>query len=52
VGTVDVAELARRFGGGGHTKAAGVAIPGEMESVQQQVIAAAREYVAQAGVAP
>lgn len=52
VGTVDVAELARRFGGGGHTKAAGVAIPGEMESVQQQVVAAAREYVAQAGVAP
>ena len=44
VGTVDVAELARRFGGGGHTKAAGVAIVGDMDSVQQQVLAAARDH--------
>ncbi len=47
VGDVDVAELARRFGGGGHAKAAGAAISGTMAEVQQQVLAAAREFVAQ-----
>ena len=45
VGCVDVAELARRFGGGGHTKAAGAAIQGTMDQVQQQVLEAARAYV-------
>lgn len=45
VGSVDVAELARRFGGGGHTKAAGVAIQGTLADVQAQVLAAAREYL-------
>jgi bifunctional oligoribonuclease and PAP phosphatase NrnA len=46
VGDVNVAELARRFGGGGHAKAAGMAISGTMAEVQQRVLAAAREFVA------
>ncbi len=46
VGGVDVAELARRFGGGGHAKAAGAAISGTMAEVQQLILAAAREFVA------
>jgi phosphoesterase RecJ-like protein len=46
VGTVDVAALARRFGGGGHTKAAGVAITGDLDTVQRQVLEAARVFVA------
>ncbi len=49
VGTVDVAAQARRVGGGGHTNAAGGAIVGDMDSVQQQVLAAARDHVAAAG---
>jgi phosphoesterase RecJ-like protein len=45
VGAVDVAELARRFGGGGHAKASGVALPGTMAQVQSTVLAASREYL-------
>ncbi|HEY3933210.1 MAG TPA: bifunctional oligoribonuclease/PAP phosphatase NrnA [Gemmatimonadales bacterium] len=45
VGTVDVAELARSFGGGGHAKASGVAIQGTLAAVQATVLAAAREYL-------
>lgn len=47
VGTVDVAELARRFGGGGHTKAAGMAIAGTLPDVQASVLEAARAYLAE-----
>jgi phosphoesterase RecJ-like protein len=46
VGTVDVAALARTMGGGGHTKAAGVAIIGDLDAVQRDVLAAARRFVA------
>src|SRR5690606_19284668 len=46
VGTVDVAALARHFGGGGHTKAAGAAIGGTLDDVQREVLAVAREYLA------
>jgi phosphoesterase RecJ-like protein len=46
VGGVDVAEFAKRFGGGGHTKAAGLAIPGSLAEVQATVLGAAREYIA------
>ncbi len=46
VGTVDVAALARTMGGGGHTKAAGVAIAGDLDAVQRDVLAAARRFVA------
>src|SRR5205085_212776 len=34
VGDVDVAELAARFGGGGHRKAAGASLPGTLAEVQ------------------
>lgn len=46
VGSADVAVLARRFGGGGHTKASGAAIPGSLDTVQQAVLAEARAYLA------
>ncbi len=34
VGNVDVAAFANRFGGGGHTKAAGIAMSGSLPEVQ------------------
>jgi phosphoesterase RecJ-like protein len=43
VGSVDVAALARQFGGGGHTKAAGAAIVGSLDTVQAAVLAASRD---------
>jgi phosphoesterase RecJ-like protein len=46
VGDVDVARFARDFGGGGHTKAAGLSVPGTLASAQQQVLDAARSYLA------
>ncbi|MBN2562963.1 MAG: bifunctional oligoribonuclease/PAP phosphatase NrnA [Phycisphaerae bacterium] len=42
---VDVAEMASRFGGGGHQRAAGVRITGTMDSVTKQVIPAMIEAV-------
>ena len=45
VGDVDVASFARRFGGGGHTKAAGVALEGSLASVQATLLEAARAYL-------
>ena len=44
-GDVDVNRFARRFGGGGHAKAAGALITGTLDEVQDRVIAQAREYV-------
>ncbi len=49
VGDVDVAAFAHRFGGGGHTKAAGLAITGTIADVQTTVLGAAREYLAADG---
>lgn len=46
VGDVDVAALARQFGGGGHRKAAGVAVTGAISEVQADVLHAARELLA------
>lgn len=46
VGGVDVAAFARPFGGGGHTKAAGISLEGSMAEVQARVLAAARAYLA------
>jgi phosphoesterase RecJ-like protein len=46
VGNVDVAEFAKRFGGGGHRKAAGLSVVGSMVDVQGNVLEAAREYLA------
>lgn len=44
-GPVDVNELAKRFGGGGHVRASGAMVPGPMESAVQTVVEAAREAV-------
>jgi len=45
VGSVNVAELARQFGGGGHSKAAGVAIAGDLATVQPVMLEAARRFL-------
>jgi phosphoesterase RecJ-like protein len=45
VGDVNVAQFAHQFGGGGHAKAAGVAMPGSMAEVQERILRAAREYL-------
>lgn len=45
VGNVDVAAFAKQFGGGGHTKAAGVSLEGSLAEVQGRILAAAREYL-------
>jgi bifunctional oligoribonuclease and PAP phosphatase NrnA len=44
-GTVNVNDFAKKFGGGGHARAAGALIPGTLEEVRHNVIAAAREFV-------
>ena len=44
-GNADVNALARRFGGGGHTKASGALIPGTLDTVRSAVLAAAREML-------
>jgi phosphoesterase RecJ-like protein len=44
-GEVDVNRFARRFGGGGHAKAAGALISGSLDEVRERVIAAARRYL-------
>jgi phosphoesterase RecJ-like protein len=45
VGDVDVAAFAKAYGGGGHTKAAGLSLPGSLAEVQATVLKAAREYL-------
>ena len=45
VGAVNVATLARQFGGGGHAKASGVAITGTLADVQATVLGASRAYL-------
>jgi phosphoesterase RecJ-like protein len=52
VGDVDVAAFARRFGGGGHTKAAGLALVGSLAEVQSAVLSAARAYLSGDGQRP
>jgi bifunctional oligoribonuclease and PAP phosphatase NrnA len=44
-GTVNVNDFARKFGGGGHARAAGALISGTLDEVRHNVIAAAREFV-------
>ena len=46
VGDVDVAEFAKRFGGGGHRKAAGLSVAGSLDGRQGTVLEAAREFLA------
>jgi phosphoesterase RecJ-like protein len=44
-GDVDVQRIAARFGGGGHPNAAGFTVPGELDTVTRDVLAAVREAV-------
>jgi phosphoesterase RecJ-like protein len=48
-GAVDVNVFARQFGGGGHAKAAGALITGKLDAVREQVVSAARDFLAVAG---
>ncbi|MGH7509342.1 MAG: DHH family phosphoesterase [Gemmatimonadales bacterium] len=45
VGNVDVAAFAKAYGGGGHTKAAGLSLTGSLAEVQNTVLQAARTYL-------
>ena len=45
MGTVDAAELAHQFGGGGHRKAAGASLDASLAEAQAHVLAAARAYL-------
>jgi phosphoesterase RecJ-like protein len=47
-GSVNVNDFAKMFGGGGHARAAGALIPGTLDEVRHNVIAAAREFVGEA----
>ena len=49
VGDVDVAAFAKPYGGGGHTKAAGLSLTGSLAEVQATVLKAAREYLGSDG---
>ncbi len=44
-GPVDVNRLARRFGGGGHTKASGAMMQGPLDDAVERVLAATRRAV-------
>jgi phosphoesterase RecJ-like protein len=44
-GDVDVNKFAKQFAGGGHARAAGALIEGDLEVVQRKVVAAAREFL-------
>ncbi len=44
-GTVDVQQLARTYGGGGHAKASGALLTGSLDEVRTRVLADAREYL-------
>ena len=48
-GDVDVSRVAARFGGGGHPNAAGCTIPGALEAVTRDVLAAVRLALDTAG---
>ncbi len=45
VGDVNVAAFAQEYGGGGHTKAAGLVIPGTLAEAQATILQAAREFL-------
>lgn len=45
-GPVNVNELAKRFGGGGHIRASGAMVPGPMEAAVATVVQATREAIA------
>ena len=45
-GGTDVNAFAREFGGGGHAKASGALISGELAAVRDQVVARAQSFLA------
>ena len=45
-GTTDVNAFARRFGGGGHAKAAGALVAGSLGEVRDRVVTEARQFLA------
>lgn len=51
-GGTDVNAFARRFGGGGHAKAAGALIAGELSDVRDRVVQEAREFLGGATATP
>lgn len=50
-GEVDVNEIARRFGGGGHVKASGALVPEPLDTVKPRVIEATRAALRESGIA-
>lgn len=50
-GRVDVAAIARQFGGGGHARAAGLTLEGDFDNVARQVRAVCRDALSAGGVA-
>ncbi len=44
---LDVSQIALQFGGGGHRAASGADVPGTLAEVQERVLAATREVLAQ-----
>jgi phosphoesterase RecJ-like protein len=48
IGGTDVNAFAKKFGGGGHAKAAGALIPGGLDQVRDLVVESARTYLAPA----
>jgi phosphoesterase RecJ-like protein len=44
-GDVDVNKFAKQFGGGGHARASGALIEGNLEAVRRKVVGAAREFL-------
>ncbi|MCJ7544425.1 MAG: DHHA1 domain-containing protein [Phycisphaerae bacterium] len=49
---LDVAQIAKSLGGGGHTRAAGVRISGSLEAVKPRVLAALTEALGRLGGSP
>lgn len=49
-GALDVNAIARRFGGGGHVKAAGALLPGRIAEARRQVLEAARAALDDVGL--
>ncbi|MCI0409859.1 MAG: bifunctional oligoribonuclease/PAP phosphatase NrnA, partial [Acidobacteria bacterium] len=45
VGNVNVADFAKPFGGGGHSKAAGLSLEGSLADVQSHILQAARAFL-------
>jgi phosphoesterase RecJ-like protein len=51
-GDIDVNKFARQFGGGGHARASGALIPGTLEEVRHDVVAAARSFIGREEAVP